>query len=100
LSLFWPVSVVEVVISTATVAVNSVYNEKVLKTVTPRLKREILNKDQFCQFKDVKSGRQCGSKFFLEIDHIRPRWAKGENTPENLRVLSKNHNIFRYRAEI
>jgi len=85
--------------STATVAVKNPSMTRVpatLKTVTPRLKKEILNRDQVCQFKDEKSGKICASNYFLEIDHIRPKFAKGGNEPENLRVLCKNHNIFRY----
>lgn len=67
------------------------------KKISKRMKSEILNKDQFCQFKDIKTGRICGSKFFLEIDHIQPLCQGGENNPKNLRVLCRNHNQFRYR---
>lgn len=99
-------------ISAATVAVNSnpkikstildanrdvpILGPMTLKTVTPRLKRVILKRDQFCQFKDPKTGRMCGSRFFLEVDHIQPRFLKGPNTQENLRLLCKSHNLFRY----
>ena len=73
--------------STATVAV---------KSVTPRLKREILQRDQVCQFTDPITGRKCNSKFYLEVDHIQPRFMNGPNTNKNLRMLCKSHNIFRY----
>lgn len=86
--------------STATVAVKSaaatLASAAGLKSVTPRLKREILQRDQFCQFKDPATGRLCGSRFFLEVDHIKPRFLNGPNTHENLRILCKSHNLFRF----
>lgn len=88
---------------TATVAVDKKALKKKaveLKSVTPRLKKEILERDQCCQFKNPKTGKICGSKHFLEIDHIQPRFLDGAHTSANLRVLCKNHNIFRYSAGI
>jgi hypothetical protein len=70
----------------------------VRKTVAPKLRREIIARDQCCQFRDSATGQVCGSQFFLEIDHIRPRFMNGTHAVENLRVLCKNHNIFRYQA--
>ena len=81
--------------STATVAVKST-----LPRPTPKMRREIFARHQGCQFKDLETGKLCGSKFFLEVDHIRPRFAGGSNEPENLRALCKNHNLFRYREGI
>ncbi len=75
--------------TTATVAV---------KSVTPKLRYQIINRDKFCQFTDHNTGRVCGSKLFLEVDHIRPRFAGGDNATTNLRVLCKNHNMYRYQA--
>jgi hypothetical protein len=68
------------------------------KTVTPKLRREIIARDQCCQFRDPETGRVCGSQFFLEVDHIRRRFLNGSHAAENLRVLCKNHNSFRYQA--
>ena len=81
--------------STATAAVKSTSSRP-----TPKLKREIFMRHQGCQFKNPETGRLCGSKFFLEVDHIRPRFAGGSNETENLRALCKNHNLFRYRQGI
>jgi hypothetical protein len=86
--------------STATVAVKSQSAIKALKTVTPRLKKFILTKDLCCQFKDSRTGRLCGSKFFLEVDHIQPKYLNGTNAAGNLRALCKNHNLYRYRAGV
>lgn len=49
-----------------------------------------------CGYTDPESGRVCGSKHFLQIDHIQPVWAQGENAIENLRVLCASHNRHRY----
>ena len=81
--------------STATAAVKSPPRWPTLK-----LKREILRRHQGCQFKDPNTGKLCGSRFFLEVDHIRPRFVGGSNESENLRALCKNHNLFRYREGI
>ena len=70
------------------------------KTVTPKLRQFIFQRDQCCQFKDPRNGRICGSKHFLEVDHITPRFANGTNDPKNLRLLCRNHNQYRYKAGV
>jgi 5-methylcytosine-specific restriction endonuclease McrA len=72
---------------TATVAV---------KNVTARLRKEILYRDQFCQFINSTTGKVCGSRHYLELDHIVPRFAGGDHDVDNLRVLCKNHNNYRF----
>lgn len=84
---------------TSTVEVKKTYM-KSLKSVTPRLRKEIITRDQICQFIDLKTNKKCGSKHFLEVDHIQPRYLDGPNTPQNLRVLCKSHNTYRYRANL
>jgi len=70
-----------------------------LKSVTPRLRREILLRDEVCQYKDKESGKICGSKYFLQADHVQPRFANGPNTAENLRAMCSAHNKYRYRQK-
>ena len=67
------------------------------KALTPRLRRQILQRDQCYQYRDKISGKICGSKYFLQIDHIQPRFANGSNAPNNLRILCSSHNIYRYK---
>jgi hypothetical protein len=63
------------------------------------MRKHIRNRDQCCQHKDKTTGRICGTKLNLQIDHIKPLWAGGESTEENLQVLCANHNRYRYRQQ-
>lgn len=69
------------------------------KSLSPNLRKSIFIRDQCCQYKDPQTNRVCGSKKFLEIDHIKPIWANGNNSPSNLRVLCSEHNVLRYRKQ-
>lgn len=60
------------------------------------IRKAILQNDQCCQFKDPISNHICGSTRFLEIDHIQPIWAGGDNAADNLRILCSAHNKFKY----
>ena len=53
-------------------------------------------KAQCCEYKDPLTNKICGSKMYLSVDHIKPRWAGGTDEPANLRTLCQNHNRFRY----
>lgn len=46
-----------------------------------------------CTYKDPVSGRVCGSRFQVEIDHKIPKALGGADEPENLRVLCRQHNL-------
>lgn len=38
----------------------------VYRSLTPKVRREILNRDRCCQFRDSLTGRECGSTFKKE----------------------------------
>jgi 5-methylcytosine-specific restriction endonuclease McrA len=65
-------------------------------SLTSKRKKLILQRDECCQFMDSKTGRVCGSRFNLEVDHIQPKWDGGSHDAGNLRVLCRAHNQFRY----
>ncbi|HEY8279614.1 MAG TPA: HNH endonuclease signature motif containing protein [Bdellovibrionota bacterium] len=57
-----------------------------------RIRRLIFRRDKSCQYKDPISKRMCGSRFLLEIDHIKMRCRGGSHHPANLRLLCRAHN--------
>lgn len=69
------------------------------KSLTPRTRKFILQRDQCCQYVDAKTGRICGSRYLLEVDHRTSRWASGDHSPKNLQALCGNHNKLKYRQE-
>jgi hypothetical protein len=64
-------------------------------SLTPKRRKIILKAHACCQYLDHKTGRTCGSTFNLHVDHIQPKWAGGVNDPHNLRVLCREHNLYR-----
>jgi len=50
-----------------------------------------------CQFKNLHTGKVCGSKRYLELDHKYPFALGGEHSESNLRLICRGHN--QYRAE-
>jgi hypothetical protein len=67
--------------------------------LTPAKKKSVLRRDQCCQFRDPRSGNICGSRFNLQVDHIKPRWAGGLHELSNLQVLCAAHNRMKYEKE-
>ena len=64
-------------------------------SLKPTSESEVLPRG--CGYVDPLTGRRCGSRHFLQIDHIRPVYAGGGNAPENLRALCSAHNRGRNR---
>ncbi len=75
-------------------------SKKPTRYIPRELKRTIFNRDQHCQFKDHKTNKICGSKYFLEIDHVVPQHQNGGNELENLRLLCASHNKYRYQKSL
>lgn len=87
-------------VRTATVAVGSDQRKtNVSAGFSARTKKVILKQQQFCQHKDPQSGKECGSRWFLQIDHKQSRWAGGGNILQNAQVLCAQHNNLKYRKE-
>ncbi|MBK7963669.1 MAG: HNH endonuclease [Bdellovibrionales bacterium] len=66
------------------------------QAIPAAVKKDVLGRSQGCEFRDAKTGKVCGSKLFLEVDHVQPRFAGGGNEPFNLRPMCSSHNKFRY----
>jgi len=57
------------------------------------LRREVWRRDQGqCAYRDPVTGKRCASKYWVQIDHIRPVSRGGPSTAENLRLLCSSHN--------
>lgn len=63
------------------------------------VRKTILQRDQCCQFRDPQTQRLCGSKIFLQIDHLKPKWAGGNDSVTNLQVLCAAHNRYKYQKQ-
>jgi 5-methylcytosine-specific restriction endonuclease McrA len=58
-------------------------------------KRGVLLRDKNgCTYKDPKSGRVCGNRHGLQLDHIVPHSMGGQNTAQNLTLKCGAHNRF------
>jgi hypothetical protein len=63
------------------------------------LRKKILTRDQKCQARNSHTGRICGSTWRLQVDHIQPRWANGQDEDSNLQALCAFHNRQKYERE-
>jgi hypothetical protein len=63
------------------------------------LRKRVLQRDRCCQYRDPKTQRHCASVWRLQVDHIRPRWAGGQDEISNLRALCGKHNRELYREQ-
>ena len=66
-------------------------------TPAPESKREVqravwLRDKGECTFTDPRTGECCGSRHFVEEDHILPKAMGGEYTAENIRLRCRTHN--------
>ncbi len=62
------------------------------------VRRAVWRRDRgCCSYVDPHSGRRCGSRFLLELDHIVPFALGGSAEPRNLRLHCAAHHRFRHR---
>ena len=67
------------------------------RSIPAAVKREVWRRDSgCCSYVDRHTGRRCGSRFFLEIDHIVPVARGGGAEPANLRLRCSAHHRFRH----
>ena len=64
------------------------------RSTPAQVKREVMARDQgACTYKSSITGKICGSKYQVELDHVIPVALGGLSTVDNLRVLCRNHNM-------
>ncbi len=69
------------------------------KSISLSIQKQIFQRDKCCQYHDPLTEKKCASRNQLEIDHKTPVWAGGKNDINNLQLLCKNHNYFKYKNE-
>ena len=68
---------------------------KVDRYISKKLKDQVWVRDQGrCQYKNRKTGKICGAKALLELDHKYPFSLGGEHSEENLQLRCRAHNQF------
>ncbi|MBX3018105.1 MAG: HNH endonuclease [Bdellovibrionaceae bacterium] len=60
--------------------------------ISPQVRREVFGRDEGCSYVDPETKRRCGSKLFVQVDHILPLAMGGSSDKENLRLLCAAHN--------
>ena len=61
------------------------------------VRRQVWERDRgCCSYVDRDSGRRCGSRHLLEVDHILPYAFGGGAEPDNLRLLCAAHHRHRH----
>lgn len=64
------------------------------KNIKVTLKRELLKKANYCcEYVAPLTRTKCMSTYQLQIDHHIPLARGGSDSPENLRILCRTHNL-------
>ena len=67
------------------------------RSIPAAVRREVWRRDSgCCSYVDRHTGRRCGSRFFLEIDHVVPVARGGAAEPANLRLRCAAHHRYRH----
>ena len=67
------------------------------RAIPAAVKRQVWTRDQgCCSYVDRASGRRCGSRHQVQIDHVLPFALGGSAEPENLRLLCVAHHRHRH----
>ena len=68
------------------------------RAIPAAVRRQVWERDRgCCSYADRGSGRRCGSRHLLEIDHVVPYALGGSAEPDNLRLLCAAHHRYRHR---
>ena len=67
------------------------------RAIPAAVKRQVWERDRgCCSYVDRGSGRRCGSRYLLQIDHVLPFALGGSAEPGNLRLLCAAHHRHRH----
>ena len=71
--------------TTATVAV---------KALSLAVKKQVLNDQKCCQYKDALTGKICGSTWLAQVDHKQAKWAKGSDEILHLQPAVSQYQLY------
>ena len=82
------------------ISLNKSWKQKrITRAIPVELKRKVWKRDGgCCQYQDPQTGKRCGSKYKLEFEHTKPWSFGGKHSLENLWILCRNHNIYRWNS--
>ncbi len=63
------------------------------RAIPAQVRREVWKRDGGCCTWKGQGGERCGSRWQVEIDHVRPLSQGGTSTVSNLRCLCRAHNM-------
>ncbi len=86
--------------SGAATVINSPIRKVHRKPISQPLKKQLLSNNQHCTFRDHQTGKVCGSRHFLQVDHIHSVSRGGSNEPDNLQILCGQHNRYKFMREV
>ena len=67
------------------------------RAIPAAVRRQVWERDRgCCSYVDEGSGRRCGARHLLEIDHVVPYALGGSSEPGNLRLLCAAHHRHRH----
>ena len=67
------------------------------RAIPAAVRRQVWERDRgCCSYVDEGSGRRCGARHLLEIDHVVPYALGGSSEPGNLRLLCAAHHHHRH----
>lgn len=70
---------------------------RITRSIPVELKRKVWKRDGgCCQYQDPVTGKRCSSRHKLEFEHTKPWSLGGEHSLENLWIICRNHNIYRW----
>jgi len=72
----------------------SFFSKQSRKYITRSVRRELLQRaNHCCEYIDLLSGKKCGNRYQLQVDHRVPLACGGGHDRENLRILCRTHNL-------
>ncbi len=73
--------------------------ESLRQPIPHSIKKQILHPSAVCMFRNPQTEKLCGSRHFLQVDHIQSVIRGGGNEISNLQALCGQHNRYKFEIE-